>query len=171
MFLCGIPIRTAALYSAGMLVPLLLFASTVNPPPAPNPVAELTRGSALYRVCRAEVRLMDLPSISQASQSDLLNGSYCVGYLNGFVANLPQQSAICTNNAPMGSLVRAYVNFLDKNPDLLGEDRRLGLGMALQASFPCPSKALPSLDKPGLARVAYTPISGLVTRSGATLRR
>lgn len=81
---------------------------------------------------------MDLSSISEASQSDLLNGSYCVGYLNGFVANLTTRSKICTNSAPMGSLVRAYVGFLESNPNLLGEDRRLGLGMALQEAFPCP---------------------------------
>ncbi len=98
---------------------------------------------------------MDLPSMTNASQSDLLNGSYCVGYLNGFVANLPRQTEICTNSAPMSALVRAYVGYLDKNPDLLGEDRRLGLGMALRDSFPCPVKQTPGLAQAGVSRVSF----------------
>lgn len=135
-----------------MLAPLLLLASVAAQPPAPNPGAELSKGSALLRVCRAEVRLMDLPSITEASQSDLLNGSYCVGYLNGFVANLTTATRICTESAPMGTLVRAYVGFLEKNPDLLGEDRRLGLRMALRDAFPCPVKRSPG---PAQAKVSW----------------
>lgn len=137
-----------------MLAPLLLLASTVAQPPADTAV-ELSKGSALYRVCRAEVRLMNLPSITKASQSDLLNGSYCVGYFNGFVANLTAQTNICTNSAPMSALVRAYVGYLDKNPDLLGEDRRLGLGMALHDAFPCPAKQTPGLAQAEINRTSF----------------
>lgn len=155
MLLGGIPIRRSGSYLASMLVPLILLASAVTPSPAADAVVELSKGSALYRVCRAEVRLMDLPSMTNASQSDLLNGSYCVGYLNGFVANLPRQTEICTNSAPMSALVRAYVGYLDKNPDLLGEDRRLGLGMALRDSFPCPVKQTPGLAQAGVSRVRF----------------
>ncbi len=155
MLLGGIPILRSGSYLASMLVPLILLASAVTPSPAADAVVELSKGSALYRVCRAEVRLMDLPSMTNASQSDLLNGSYCVGYLNGFVANLPRQTEICTNSAPMSALVRAYVGYLDKNPDLLGEDRRLGLGMALRDSFPCPVKQTPGLAQAGVSRVSF----------------
>lgn len=155
MFLCGISFRAGSLYFASMLVPLLLFASALSSPPAADPVTELSKGSALYRVCRAEVRLMDLPSLSKASQSDLLNGSYCVGYLNGFVANLPQRTSICTHSAPMGELVRAYVGFLDKNPDLLAEDRRVGLDLALREAFPCPANQAPATKDTGLSRVSF----------------
>ena len=140
---------------ASMLAPLLLLASAVAHAPAADAVVELSKGSALYRVCRAEIRLMDLPSINQASQSDLLNGSYCVGYLNGFVANLTTQTDICTNSAPLSALVRAYVGFLDKNPDFLGEDRRLGLGMALRDAFPCPVRQTPGMAQAGLSRVSF----------------
>ncbi len=155
MLLGGIPIRRGSSYLANMLVPLLLLASTVAQPPTADAVVELSKGSALYRVCRAEIRLMDLPSITKASQSDLLNGSYCVGYLNGFMANLTTQTNICTNSAPVSALVRAYVGYLDKNPDLLGEDRRLGLGMALHDAFPCPTRQTPGLAQAGVSRVSF----------------
>lgn len=138
-----------------MVAPLLLLASAFAKSPAADAAVELSKGSALYRVCRAEMRLMDLPSITKASQSDLLNGSYCVGYLNGFVANLTTQTDICTNSAPMSALVRAYVGFLDKNPDLLSADRRLGLGMALHDSFPCPVRQTPGLAQAGISRVSF----------------
>lgn len=138
-----------------MLATLLLLASLTAKSPAPDPVTELSKGSALYRVCRAEIRLMDLPTLTQASQSDLLNGSYCVGYMNGFVANLTTQAEICTHSATMGALVRAYVEFLDKHPELLTEDRRLGVGRALQEAFPCPVRAPSGLNAAGLTRVLY----------------
>ncbi len=154
MFFRGMSIRLHSTYLAFMLVPLLLLAAAAAQPRATDAVTELSKGSALLRVCRAEVRLMDLPSITKASQSDLLNGSYCVGYLNGFVANLTTKTEICTNSAPMGALVRAYVDFLEKHPDLLDEDRRLGLGMALRDSFPCPSKPAPGLAQAGISRVS-----------------
>lgn len=154
MLLCGISIPHRSPYSAIMLAPLFLLASVAAQPPAPDPVAELSKGSALLRVCRAEVRLMDLPSLTEASPSDLLNGSYCVGYLNGFVANLSTATKICTDSTPMGTLVRAYVGFLDKNPDLLGEDRRLGLSMALYDAFPCPASGNGGQAGAGLSRVS-----------------
>ncbi len=160
MPLCGIPIRSGTPYLASMLASLLLLLSTAGQPPAADPVAELTKGSALYRVCRAELRLMDLPSLGSASQSDLLNGSYCVGYLNGFVANLTRQTPICTNSAPVSSLVRAYVAYLDKHPDLLAEDRRVGLGLALADTFPCPAEEHPtdpSLERTGVLRAVRYP--------------
>ena len=140
-----------------MLAPLLLLAalfaqpSATFQPPAADPVAELSKGSALYRVCQAEVRLMDLPSLDKASQSDLLNGSYCVGYMNGFVANLTTQAEICPQSAPMSELVRAYVDFIEKHTELLTEDRRLGVSLALRIAFPCPGKAAPPLSASGLA--------------------
>ena len=155
MPLRAISTRAAALYLPSMLAPLLLLASTLNPPPAPDPVRELSKGSALYRVCQAEIRLMNLPSLTKASQSDLLNGSYCVGYLNGFVANAEIKTTICPESAPMGDLVRAYVHFLDKNPNLLGQDRRLGLGLALEEAFPCPTKRTPGINQAGLASVTF----------------
>lgn len=155
MILGGISIRPESLYAAGMLAPLLLLASPFTLPPAPDAAVELSKGSALYRVCRAEVRLMNLPSVTKASESDLLNGSYCVGYLNGFVANLTTQTEICTDSAPMSALVRAYVGYLDKNPEFLSQDRRLGLGMALREAFPCPARQTPGLAQAGVSRVRF----------------
>ncbi len=155
MRLCAISSRAMTTYARSMLVPLLLLAFGSDQPRAADPVAELSKGSALYRVCQAEVRVMDLPSVNEASQSDLLDGSYCIGYLNGFTANLEQQTTICTQSAPMSSLIRAYVDFLKKHPDFLAKDRRLGLGLALEKSFPCPVRPGLEMGHTGVSRVAF----------------
>ena len=128
-----------------LLLPLLVLPA---PPRTADAVAELSKGSGLYRVCQAEVRLMDLPSLTTATQSDLLNGSYCVGYLNGYVANLQPVKAVCPGGAATGALVRNYVNFMEKNPDLLEQDRRLGLSLALRDAYPCPVETLPGTGAP-----------------------
>ena len=129
-------------YCSSMLVLLSLLAFAGSPPPV-DAVAELSRGSGLYRVCQAEMRLMNLPSLTGATESDLLNGSYCVGYLNGYVANLQPVASACPAGTPTSSLVRTYVDYMARNPDLMDKDRRLGLGLALRDSYPCPLDTLP----------------------------
>ena len=120
-----------------MLAPALLFALAAVRP-SPDALTELSKGSALYRVCQAEVRVMDQGSVRDGDGSDILNGSYCVGYMNGYMGNLHRDDAVCTGGAPVGLVVRAYVLFMDKNPNLLGEERQTGVNLALRDAFPCP---------------------------------
>ena len=105
---------------------------------------ELRLGSALYRTCKAEVRLMELPSLDKATGRDLIDGSYCVGYLNGFTGGL--NAPVCTQRASIGEVVRVYVAYMGRNPQLLTEDRRLGLQRALQEAFPCSTIKLPGSE-------------------------
>ena len=129
-----------------MLVSALLFISVAAGRPD-EAVREITKGSALLRSCQAEIRLMELPSISQATQPDLIEGTFCVGFVNGYTGNLNGTNApICTKGANMGEVVRAYVDFMIKNPTLLEEDRRVGFRQALQAKFPCPVVSHPRLN-------------------------
>ncbi len=120
-----------------MLAALLLLGSVG---PTDDASRELNKGAALYRTCRAEIRLMDLPSLAVATERDLIDGSYCVGYLNGFTGTL--NVPVCTQNAPMGTVVRAYVAYMDRYPQLLDRDRRLGVQRALQDTYPCPVKGM-----------------------------
>ena len=135
-----------------MLGPALLLA-LAGPARAADPVAELSKGSALYRVCQAEVRLMNLPSLTEATQSDLLNGSYCVGYLNGYIANPRPAPAACIGGVATGTLIQVYVSFMDKNPDLLDQDRNLGLNRALHEAYPCPVDPAPHPGSPSQTTV------------------
>ena len=126
-----------------MLAPLLVLASVVAGRP-PDTSASLSQGASLYHLCQAEVKLMGLPSLATATETDIIDGSYCMGYLNGFTGSLhPADAAICTHDESMGALVRVYVSFMDKNPELLTQDRTLGLRLALRDAYPCPSTLQP----------------------------
>ena len=83
---------------------------------------------------------MALNSLEDAPQIDLINGAYCLGYLNGFIASLPSTpSSICTHEESIAAMVRAYVTYMERNPPLLEEDKRVGLRIALEVAYPCPA--------------------------------
>ncbi len=107
---------------------------------------DTAKGASLLRGCQAELRLMEGAALSSPDQGDLLSGSYCIGYVNGFVANFELGGGrICPDGQPMGELVRAYVNYMKDHPKLLEDDKRVGLRLALQGAFPCPVSG----DSPG----------------------
>ena len=134
-----------------MVVAALLLVSVVTGKPV-DATREIVKGAALYKSCQAEVRLMELPDISQATQPDLIDGSFCVGFVNGFTGNLHgTRIGVCTNGSSMGEVVKAYVAFMEKNPRLMDEDRRIGLGMALESTYPCPASPLPKVKNPSNA--------------------
>ena len=96
---------------------------------------------------------MDLPSLTAATKSDLSEGSYCVGFLNGFTGNLSStKNSICTNGASMGATVRTYTDFMTEHPEFLEQDRRVGLRLALQSAYPCSAPQTPKWKDPANAR-------------------
>jgi hypothetical protein len=118
---------------------LLLSAAVVSGNGAPD--HDTSKGASLLRGCQAEVRLMELNSLADAPQMDLINGAYCIGYLNGFMgAPTSGQSSVCLHGESLGAVVRTYVTFMERNPALLDEEKRVGLQQALHASYPCPSQ-------------------------------
>jgi hypothetical protein len=122
-----------------MLLPVLVLA-TLSATTGDTASQDTSKGASLMRGCQAEMRLMQLASLEEAPQLDLINGAYCIGYLNGFLAALPiDGNSICTHNDSMGAMTRAYVAYMDRNPRLLEEDKRVGLRLALESAYPCPS--------------------------------
>ena len=126
-----------------MVVLALLLATAVTGK-AEDATREIVKGAALYKSCQAEVRLMELPDLSQGTEPDLIDGSFCVGFVNGFTGNLSgAKVGVCTKGASMGLVVKAYVAYMEENPKLMDEDRRIGLGMALRGAYPCPVEQEP----------------------------
>ncbi len=116
---------------------LLLFATHTRL--SSEAVPEAAKGATLLGGCQAEVRLMQRDTLQQAASPDLINGSYCVGYVSGFLAGLTPASSVCTHEQPMAAVVWAYVDYMEHNPQLLEEDKRVGLRLALEKAFPCNS--------------------------------
>ena len=120
-----------------MLVPLLLLSATSLSPNSGSG-HDPSKGASLFRGCQAEVRLMGLGSLEDAPPIDLINGAYCVGYLNGFTAGLPVNPvSICTHERDLGTMIRSYVSYMERNTPLLDEDKRVGLRLALEEAYPC----------------------------------
>ncbi len=136
----GIPQSCTALYRGTMLLPVLLLLLLPHSGVTPDAGKEPGKGASLLKACQAELRLMQPGALTSADAGDLVNGSYCIGYLNGFLANLTtDRNAACPNDEPMAELVRAYVSYMERNPRLLEEEKRMGLRLALQNAFPCPA--------------------------------
>ena len=136
------------------MIPAILLLASAGMYQSADTLSEISKGSALFRGCQAEIRLMKLPGLKKARESDLLNGAFCIGYLNGFTADLNRTNTICANHVAMGWLVVAYVAYMKKNPNLLVEDRAVGLDLALQDAYPCAAHPAPNTDASDPSRAA-----------------
>lgn len=122
-----------------MLALALLFLATPPISPAGNAI-DVSSGAALVKGCDAELRLMQPDALKNASAGDLAEGSYCIGYLHGFLANIHSaETPICTERESMAALLRNYLEFMGDNPSLLGKDKRLGLRLSLEHTYACPA--------------------------------
>jgi len=99
---------------------------------------EKDTGSILFHACQASVRTMDS---APANASDPSFDLYCAGYFEGFsdVATL-NETSLCIKNARIGTLIRVYVAYMDKNPKLLDSPKIIGVIFALKESYTCPAK-------------------------------
>lgn len=121
-----------------MLLPFLL--ALVPAPATADAGGDVAKGAALLHGCQAELRLSQPEALQHAEQGDLVNGAYCVGYVNGFLANLGEpRGTICTHEQPLVEVLRSYVDFMAQNPGLLERDKRVGLRLALEHAYPCPA--------------------------------
>ena len=93
-----------------MLAPILLLASI---PHANIPSSQ--RGSALFQLCEANLRIMDS---TNPSVSDVGSARECQGYIAGFVDGLRMgdEKLVCIGDgaATLGTLSRVYVMFMQK---------------------------------------------------------
>lgn len=105
-----------------MLISLALATSLLTH----DPIPERLRGSTLYNNCKAD------------SQTHLMAATECMDYISGFVDAALSARLICpSENATNGTVVRIYLQFMDQHPELLDENRYLGLEGSLITAYPC----------------------------------
>jgi hypothetical protein len=118
------------------MLPLLAIALSL---PAPQAAPSNLLGSALYRNCKADVRMMDSPTGGENADIDPANA--CIEYVSGFVDAFAVTHQICPpESASRGTIIRIYVAYMDKYPKLFDEDRAMGLWGALITAYPCATK-------------------------------
>lgn len=95
-------------------------------------------GSFLYHDCQAAVRIMDAPSDTSGGVDDLQNAEFCEGYFNAFGdINELIPSSICIDDATLGTVIRVYVTYMEKNPKLMDDLMIVGVMRALKDAYPC----------------------------------
>lgn len=96
-------------------------------------------GNFLYQKCRAVIRVVDAGD--HVPDSDYVDSAKCVeyieGFLDGYYLGAPSNSqvfCIPDKTTSFGVLARLYVQFMEKYPKLLDEDKQEGLVGMLIAS-------------------------------------
>jgi len=110
-----------------MLAPLLALAMQLP--------SDQGNGSGLYSACKAYVSFID--RTGQPSRE--FDEGTCIGYVSGY-ADSGNDERFCASEATMGTIVRVYLAYMDKNPKLFDMPRAYGLELALRESYPCPAK-------------------------------
>jgi hypothetical protein len=118
------------MYIFFMLIPIVLTSlSFLAKPGVGQP------GSALYGVCKADVRAIDNVD---ASVQDKVSGKVCEAYLLGFIdGDAIRDKTICVNGATPETLARVYVTYMERKPELMDESKVVGLYQSLATTYPC----------------------------------
>ncbi len=95
-------------------------------------------GTYLFHACQASIRVMDSPT---ASEEDIRDGAFCAGYFHAFgdYNDMNSGSSICLSNARVGTSIRVYSAYMEKNPKGLDAPMIVGVIQALKDAYPCQS--------------------------------
>jgi hypothetical protein len=119
-----------------MLIPLVALAM-MQSRPVEIPISQ--RGTWLFQACQGAVRWLDAPMSNKPNGEDAENFDNCTAYIGGFLES-PDPHVCTSSESTMGTYLRVYVAYMQKNPKLLDTRRSLGLESALSEAYPCPSR-------------------------------
>jgi len=77
------------------------------------------RGAALYHSCLAAVRAMDAADGGTNADNEL--AVHCADYIRGFLDAALFTHTLCVGNATNETVVRTYVDFIQKRPKLMDD--------------------------------------------------
>jgi hypothetical protein len=118
-----------------MLAPLLALAMMQS-----SELKNQDKGSSLLHACKAELRVIDSAD-GKGAEEDRMLAHVCFQYVQGFTdgSDLAGEN-ICPGAATMGTIIRVYIAYMEKNPKLLEAYRGVGLHMAILDAYACPIK-------------------------------
>jgi Rap1a immunity proteins len=119
-----------------MLKSVLALAFFVPPQTFGQP--DMSKGAALYHACQTAIRVHDPPAA--ASADDHYFAGTCDIYVSGFVDAGLLSHLFCPSGVSAGTMIKAYVAYIGKNPQLLDQHKAIGLAAALRDAYPCPVK-------------------------------
>jgi hypothetical protein len=131
---------------SGMRTTLLPFALTLillstaaqSSTQKSDAVPEGERGSALFRECKAAVKVAD--ESEPHSTVDLTTGASCIRYFDGFTEALAiseSSNNVCLRNYSLMTVIHVYVRFMETEPKFLDSERWMGAYASLLANYRC----------------------------------
>ena len=96
---------------------------------------QFNKGSDLTRDCKAWLALTD--ESRELKEDEVYGAGACQGYIDGLTAGLISMRSSCPEGATLGTLIRVYLVFIDKHPQLLDASANAGFFGAMKESYPC----------------------------------
>src|ERR1700677_554229 len=120
-----------------MIVPILAlsFFSAPQALAKPNP----SRNSFLVYACQATVRLQEAHVAAPNDEATRLEIA-CVTYIQGFADSAALTQGLCVKGVSIGTLTKEYLGYMERHPQLLDQNKALGLAASIKEAHPCSAK-------------------------------
>lgn len=125
-----------------MIASLILLALAVQAKSSAN------HGSDLFHACQATIRQIDSPSSTSSDPADSAAGAYCLRYFESFgdmntsdrlhtsSLHVDHASSICLSSSTLGTNIRVYLAYMEKNPRFMDFPTIVGVIFALRETYP-----------------------------------
>jgi hypothetical protein len=110
-----------------MLAPVIALALSIQ--------SKVGYGSELYNDCQTYLSYKK-PGTSHTDQ-DPTKAEGCASYVEGFLAGGYKVRGFCPSGHAEVFYIQAYVDFMDKHPELLDKPKAIGITTVLKEQFPC----------------------------------
>jgi hypothetical protein len=84
---------------------------------------------------------MEMPTTATVESDVAADANTCLDYVDGFFGAIAlTNNPICADGASLGTIIRIYVAYMQKNPKFMDADKNLGLYAAMISAYPCKKK-------------------------------
>lgn len=110
-----------------MLAPAIALALAIQ--------SKVGYGSELYNNCQTHLSFTK-PNSAHTGE-DAMKAKECTSYFEGFLEGGYKVRGFCPSGHAMVFYIQAYVDFMDKHPELLDKPKAIGIATVLKDQFPC----------------------------------
>jgi hypothetical protein len=113
------------------LIALALLQAGRQPNPATNPF--------LIHACQVSVQLHETHTPAPNDEATRLDIA-CVSYIQGFADAAALTQGLCVKNVRIGTLTKEYLAYMERHPEMLGQQKALSLAASIRENHPCSAK-------------------------------
>jgi len=120
-----------------MIVPILALSFLSAPQALAQPNPSMNR--FLVYACQATVRLQEAHAAAPNDEATRLEIA-CVTYIQGFADSAALTQGLCVKGVSIGTLTKEYLGYMERHPQLLDQNKALGLAASIKEGHPCSAK-------------------------------